>query len=414
MKRILNKCAFNVVSVLFAGFLLISLYSCNNDEVEKNTLKRNILFYIGGDNNLLNETYQKINKIREGWSPNKGEMIIYVDQSERGAFLLRVNDVKGADGYYGLDTIQIYGKENSADPEVLARVINTVKVNFPAERYGMIFFSHASGWLPEGALNKPLSMVIDGGDDTNREMEYYDFASAIPDKQFDFIILEACLMADVMSMYELRNKAEYILVSSAEIVSPGFTNIYADEIMRLYDVKSDIRTVVAGFGQSFYQFITTRYAENDVFCSVTMSLIKADEMEQLASVTKVALQGVDIDETTVVVDDIQSFDRPKKLIYSGYDRRSRYFDFAQLVEKIASDAHYKLFTEQLDKTVVWKASTKRFLLGGSSEAPYFGEYDGFFIERHSGLTIYIKQGVYPVLNAAFENSSWYKVVTMHN
>jgi hypothetical protein len=230
-------------------------------------------------------------------------------------------------------------------------------------------------------------------------MEYADFASAIPDRQFDFIILEACLMADVMSMYELRNKAGYILASSAEIVSPGFTYIYMNEIMRLYETKNDVHTVVSGFGQSYYQFIITRYAENNSSCSVTMSLIKADEMERLAAATKTALQGADPDETTIVVDDIQSFDRPGELIYSGYDRRSRYFDFAQVIEEIASDAHYKLFCDQLDKTVVWKVNTKRFL--GS-----------FFIRRHSGLTTYIKQNVYPALNTTFENSSWYKATTL--
>jgi hypothetical protein len=373
--------------------------------------KRNILFYIGGDNNLSNEAYQKINEIRAGWSPDKGEMIIYVDHLEDGAALLRVNDLKGTNERYGLDTIAVYGIENSAASAVLTRVINTMKQHFPADHYGMIFFSHASGWLPEGMLNRPRSMVIDQENDTNREMEYADFASAIPDRQFDFIILEACLMADVMSMYEMRNKAGYILASSAEIVSPGFTYIYKDEIMRLYDTKNDVRTVVSGFGQSYYRFITTHFAEHDISCSVTMSLIKADEMERLASATKTALQGAETDETTVPLDRMQSFDRPNKLINSGYNRKSRYFDFARVVEEIASDAHYAAFCEQLDKTVVWKEQTKRFLLSGSDETPYFGEYDGFFIERHSGLTTYIKQSIYPALNVAFENSSWYKAVS---
>jgi hypothetical protein len=372
--------------------------------------KRNILFYIGGDNNLSGEACEKINVIRAGWRPDKGEMIIYVDRHEDGAALLRVNSRKGDSGRYGLDTIAVYGNENSAASSTLARVIKTLKQDFPADHYGMIFFSHASGWLPEGTLNRPRSMVIDqDGQTGNREMEYDDFASAIPDRQFDFIILEACLMADVVSMYELRNKAGYILASSAEIVSPGFTYIYRDEIMRLYDTKNDVRTVVAGFGQSCYRFITTQFAENDVSCSFTISLIKADEMERLAAATKTALQGADPDATTVPVDRMQRFDRPNKLINTGYNRRSRYFDFARMMEEIASEAHYATFCEQLDRTVVWKAQTKRFLLGGSDQAPYFDEYDGFFIRRHSGLTTYIKQRDYPALNAAFENSSWYRV-----
>ncbi|MDR1523748.1 MAG: hypothetical protein LBS79_00635, partial [Tannerella sp.] len=356
-------------------------------------------------------------QIRAGWDPGKGEMIIYVDQKDKGAVLLRVNETKNAGGYSGLDTLQSYGVENSADSEVLGRVINTVVQSYPADSYGMIFFSHASGWLPAGALNRPRSLVIDDGGGERKEMKYDDFASAIPDKQFDFILFEACLMADVMSMYELRNKAEYVLASSAEIVSPGFggsnnlvTEIYKKEIMRLYDTKNDIKSVVSGFAQSYYNYIAL-IPENNAYCSTTLSLIKMDEMEALASVTKVALQGMSIDKTTLKVDEIQRFDRPNKHIYSGYLPHPRYFDLAHTVEKLALDSHYKDFTGQLDKTVVWKVATKRFLLEDYGDgSPNFGEYDGFFIERHSGLTTYINQEDYPELNSIFRGSSWYKAI----
>jgi hypothetical protein len=212
-------------------------------------------------------------------------------------------------------------------------------------------------------------------------------------------------MADVMSMYELRNKAGYVLASSAEIVSPGFggsdeltTEIYKKEIMRLYDTKNDIKSVVSGFAQSYYDHIAA-IPENNVYCSATLSLIKTDGMEALASATKAALQGALIDETTVDIDLVQRFDRPRELIKNGY-RNSRYFDFAHVIEQIASESHVEAFNSQLDKTVVWKAATKRFL----------PENDGFFIEHHSGLTTYILQDVYPYLNSVFEASSWYKAI----
>ncbi|MDR1382111.1 MAG: hypothetical protein LBJ47_11625 [Tannerella sp.] len=383
---------------------------CNNDVVEPgNELKRNILFYIGGDNNLVSETYQKINQIRAGWEPGRGEMIIYVDQSNKGASLLRINEIKDADGYYGLDTLYSEREDNSADADVLRRVINEMKQDYPADSYGMIFFSHASGWLPKGTLNRPRSLVIDDGDGVKNEMEYDEFASAIPDKQFDFIILEACLMTDAMSMYELRNKAEYVLGSSAEIVSPGFSYIYADRIMSLFDTKRPVNATLEIFGQSYYDCIVSQYNENSAFCSVTMGLINMREMDNLAATTKNALQGADMNETTLKTGDVQRFDRPKKLIVNGYNN-SRYFDLAHTVEQIVSESNYRTFNEQLDKTVVWKVATKRFLLGDNNGLPDFNEYDGFFIERHSGLTTYIIQDVYPELNSAFKNSSWYKAI----
>ncbi|MDR1524345.1 MAG: hypothetical protein LBS79_03670, partial [Tannerella sp.] len=91
------------VFLLFFGIMMMSLYSgCISEVVEPEPYpKRNILFYIGGDNDLLGETYQKIDQIRAGWDPGKGEMIIYVDQKDKGAVLLRVNETKNAGGYSG-------------------------------------------------------------------------------------------------------------------------------------------------------------------------------------------------------------------------------------------------------------------------------------------------------------------------
>ena len=422
MSRILNKYTLNILS----GFLIFCLQACIGSEVLEEAPKRTILFYIGSDTNGLDngltgdEPRAMINAIRAGWIPDRGEMLIYTDQTNRPPCLMRIKNTRNAaDGLYELDTVHIYSEENSADAMVMSRVINTVVSEYPADSYGMIFFSHASGWLPEGMLAAPRSLVIDKGEGVPYEMEYYDFAAAIPDKLFDFIIFEACFITDVMMMYELRNKAEYILGSSAEIVSPGFTPVYKNNIMRLYDTRSPVVTVIAGFAQSYMDYIIKSFPEDNVYCSATLGIIKMSEMQQLATTVKTALDGVKFDESTLTVDSIQRFDRPKynrnNLITSG-QRSVRYSDFGHVMERLVADnqisvSHYTAFQAQMEKTVVWKANTKRFLLNNNSNGePYFSEYDGFFIEHHSGLTTYIEQDVYPVLNAAYKNSSWYHAI----
>ena len=398
----MNKNASKQLSIFLLVVLLVPLLSCCNNKID-DSKKRNILFYIGaGEGNIDRDAPVKINQIRAGWKPGNGEMIIYIDRVSQGACLLRVNEIRGNDGLYGLDTLDTYGVENSADYEVFSRVINDAVQAYPADSYGLIFFSHGSGWLPEGNLASPRSIVIDnntGDGKTNREMEHDDFARAIPDKQFDFIILEACLMSDVMTMYELRNKAEYVLASSAEIVAPGFSlttrdfplGTYQSEIMSLYDTRSDVASILASFAKAYYD------RESKHYNSATLSVIKMDEMENLASVTKSVLQGKNIDETTLVVNSIQIFDRPRYLASRAY---SRYFDFAHVMENLASESDYRAFNAQMEKTVVWKISTTGFLTN---------QY-GFSIDHHCGLTTYIKQDVYPGLNSFFENTSWYKAI----
>jgi len=189
------------------------------------------------------------------------------------------------------------------------------------------------------------------------------------------------------------------LASSAEILSPGFTFIYRYEIMRLFDMKNSISAVVGGFGKSYVDFLKAVFPENNINCSTTMSLIKMSEMENLASTVKTLLDGTQLNESTLTVDNIQRFDRPGELIISG-SRRNRYFDLGHVMEHLVSDSQYASFLVQMGKTVVWKDHTKRFMVGQG----------GFMIEQHSGLTTYIQQSVYPQINAAYESSSWYNAI----
>ncbi len=59
-------------------------------------------------------------------------------------------------------------------------------------------------------------------------MEISDFAAALGDCHFDFIVFEACFMAGVEVAWELREKTDYVVASAAEILSPGFTDIYGE------------------------------------------------------------------------------------------------------------------------------------------------------------------------------------------
>ena len=50
-------------------------------------------------------------------------------------------------------------------------------------------------------------------------------------------------MAGIEVAYELRNKAAYIMASSAPVVSPGFTPIYAGSISCLLEENADLQKI---------------------------------------------------------------------------------------------------------------------------------------------------------------------------
>lgn len=402
--------ATGLVTAVSAGKATIYTYSSSSDQqivcyLEVNP-RRNILFFIATDDNISsidNDTPVKISRIQKGWKPEQGELLIYMDRKGQGASLLQINNTL-TDGFYGVDTLEVYGPQNSADPEIMKGIINKVVSENPADSWGMIFFSHASGWLPEGMLNdprssavdhpaeqfdagkadlnvSPRSLVIDNGHGSSQEMKYADFASAIQNNQFDFIIFEACLMADVLVMYELRNKADYVMASSAEIVAPGFTSIYAGSVMGLFNTSKSVDEVLMEFASAYSRHYDT---------SFTMSILKMSEMNALAAVTKSVLKGKLIHESNLTIGAIQTFYKVRS------SRKWSFFDLEQTIEELVSESDYRTFCNQIEKTVIWKDESNRTLY--------------FPISRHCGLTTYIEQAAYPQLNAAFENSSWYNAI----
>lgn len=90
---------------------------------------------------------------------------------------------------------------------------------------------------------------------------------ALPDHLFEFIIFEACNMAGIEVAYELRNKAAYIMASSAPVVSPGFTPIYAGSISCLLEEAADLQR----FAENYFHYWNLMEGDKR---SATISIIK--------------------------------------------------------------------------------------------------------------------------------------------
>lgn len=219
------------------------------------------------------------------------------------------------------------------------------------------------------------SVVTDG----NNEMELADFTSAIPDGCFQHIIFEACHMAGIEVAYQLRDKARYVAASSAEIVSPGFTDIYREHIGELLSGNP------VNFMQQAFNYFDK---QTGYMRSATFSVIETAKLETLAEFIRT---NCDINKETDI-DGIQYFDRNSDHLF--FDFRSYYLSL------LATDAQRVELSALMEACVVWKTAT-----------PYFMEgYRGFVIEEHSGLTAYIMQDMYPSLNESYKQTEWYKAI----
>lgn len=373
--------------------------SCINEEYEgpdPDLPVRTILVWLGGDNNLSDETGRKIEALRQGWTYTGNKCLIYQD-SRDGARLLRLRGGCRTTPTPYVETVREYGAENSASPATFARVLQEVADEYPADSYGLIFFSHASGWLPAGTLQNPQkqrkrsrSIGVDDGGTGRAEMEIAEFSAAIPDGMFDFIVFETCLTAGVEVAYELRGKSDYMLASAAEIVSPGFTPVYPSALRLLCNTAVETRTALEAFGRAWMDYVTTNYT--GARRSATLSLIDINETSPLAARTQAALRTRSAEAPDL--SRLQHFDRPGS--YGDSPALPRFFDLNEWLETVADPDEYEAFRLQLERTVVWKAATETFMAG----------QNGFTVRCHSGLTTYVEQDAFPDLNQAYRRLSW--------
>lgn len=386
--------------------LFVGLISCIDEEYagpDPNLPSRTLLVYMAADNTLADEVAQKIEALRRGWTWTGNKCLIYAD-TPQGARLLRLRGGCRVTPVPYVETVREYGAEDSASATVFGRVLGEVIEEYPADGYGLVFFSHASGWLPQGTLQNPSRSL--GWDDgsgngngmldgmTHSEMELAEFAAAIPDGRLDFIIFEACLMAGVEVAYELRDKTDYMLVSSAEMLSPGFTPIYPSALQYLFDTSKSVEESLIAFGESYMSHVNG--LDND-YRSATLSLVATKHLDSFAARIRKLLAGLSpyLPDMTV---GLQHFDRPGS--YGDSPAVARCFDMAEWIKRQVGEERYTVFEEQLKRIVRWEACTERFL----------PSQNGFEIRQHSGLTTYIERPELPALNEYYRSTAWYKVI----
>ncbi len=360
---------------LLCGFTFIFLFCrCNDDDPHpSDNWQRTIMVYLGRDNKEFQYADEdKINAMIQGWNGQGGNLVIYEDVYNGETRLMEVYHEKGENKIRILET---YEPENSANPEVFKRVIRDMKSRYPADSYGLIFFSHGTGWLPEGTFTKAI------GRDNGQEMDIIDFAGAIPDGLFDFMILEACFTTGIEFVYELKDKTGYILGSAAEILSPGFRETYRTSMDLLFSQEADL----TGFAKNVMNWTNS---QSGAYRSGTISLIQTNRLDNLAMWLK-----ANISETfDGNIATLQCFDR-------GYNL---FFDFEDYFSRLVTENKQAELSNLINDCILYKDATDNFMPGYN--------YKGFTITKHSGFTTYVMQDRRASLNEAYKNLKWYKAV----
>ncbi len=97
------------LGLMYICFLcILSLSACKKNILPDENL-RTVLVYMGGDNNLSDETDEKIASLRKSVIPNEGRLLIFQDALNQSPRLLEIKSGN-------LTTLKVYDPESSASP----------------------------------------------------------------------------------------------------------------------------------------------------------------------------------------------------------------------------------------------------------------------------------------------------------
>lgn len=361
--------------------LLLLFFSCKNVS-EEYLSERTVLIYMVAENNLDPFSIKDINEMESAWNNSfNGNLLVYLDRSEGASSphpsLFKItydNEEKVIS-----PIVKIYKEQDSTKKEVINGILKYVIKNFPAKSHGLVFWSHGSGWLPKDfEKEKSRSFGLDKGNSINID----ELASVIPIK-YDFIIFDACYIGTIEVAYELKDKCDFLIFSSSEVLSDGYP--YNEITPHFFEEKIDYRKIAT----AFYDFYNNN---EDIYKkSATVSIINTSELSNLANTVE---KMINYNPKIFSIDSskIQEFALSWEMSELFYDMGHfiyRSYEESMIPENLKDE----IFT-QLNKTVIYKAATPRF-------------FDILEINNFSGLSIYFYDKEKSNLNSYYKNLKWY-------
>ena len=417
---------YNIIKGILGLFAVLTIISCDPyglGTTKNKQYNRVMLLYSAGYNNLASYLKGDIEELKRGGLPTaKAEDVVLVYShfptssgynTPTNPTLVRLTSRKDKTVY--ADTLFTFPDDAiSASAEQIENVLTFVKDNFKAKSYGMIFSSHATGYLPTGYYQDPEngSSLIEWADGIGRrltaapyiELEYdpslpmvksigqdqvgtsgsyisyeinlNDFADAIP-MQLDYLLFDACLMGGIEVAYELKEKVGKVGFSQTEVLADGFCY----ENLTTHLLGGDTIDVVSVCTDYFNQY----EVQSGVYQSATISLIDCTKLSPLAETCKDLFSRYSDVIKTLDHNKVQKFYRMDKHWF--YDLESILIN-AGINENELAELH-----AELDECVIYKAHTPKFM-------------NDFKIHTFCGFSMYLPSHGSEKLDTFYKKLKW--------
>ena len=375
------------------------MLSCSDDAEDEETAedvapRRTVLVYMAAENSLSSAATGDVNEMLAAASSlgDDDHLIVYIDNTS----LPRIYDItcgETATSMSELTAVRTYEEDmNSASAEVLQDIIEWTVSNYPADTYGLVLWSHGTGWLPSGTSTSGVRKAYGVDNESNTtsnsgsSMSIADMAAALSQgPHWLFVMSDACFMQSFEIVYELQTYADWLIASPAEIPYAGAP--YTAVVPALFAADFDASAVVDNY-----------------LAAYTGCLLSAVDCSRLSG-----LEALTAELLLTYEDDILSADLSDVLNYFDYDSYKSMlaipdcYDPRGVLLQVATGEELSAW-----ETVLAEAVYAPYMSSWYSAYP--GRYLSVDASQYSGLSLFLPldkyASLYPYFLTAYRQTLW--------
>lgn len=398
--------AFRLVPALLSVFVLpLSILSSCRDSIdfpdnpipgaEHDTLECLTIVYIAAENSLSDYALKDLNEMQSAVAdiPDDCGLVAFVDD----VCMPRIVRFRASAGMVVCDTLHVFSEDFcSSDTLGMRSVFDRIWSLQPARNMNIVLWSHGSGWIRSAKTQRNRSIGIDNGNNgfSNNSTSVIEidelaaFMETLPLKP-RLIMFDACFMQCVEVAYALRNSAEWLLASPAEI--PGNGAPYHLMMKHFFARDFDIETLLNAY---YAAYENSRYG-------VVLSAVRCSAMQQLADCTARFVPTLFRRGYSVTHDSVLAY-LPGGYFKSGYCYPD-YFDALDVMNRMLDAEAFGQWSEAYDSAVLCKAASPSYY-----SAIHMRTY-AVDSARFGGMSMYLpsEAAEYSVFNRDFSETEWY-------
>lgn len=382
----MNKSLLILIGLMLSAFC-VACHSGDEPDIPKSETHRSVLVYMIASNNLVSYSQMDLSEMKkavEAGSLNGGRLLVYIVNKTDTPTLYEMTETGE------LELVKEYDSEiSSVSMSRMEQVINDFKAMAPANDYGLVLWSHGSGWLVDG-IEQP-DAVTDShpvapasfGQDNGSKMNVSALASVLNGKEFSFIYFDCCYMGSVEVLYELRHCADYIVSSPSEL--PVYGMDYSLNVPCFFSREADL----AKAAKNTYEYYDKQSDPSWRTC--TISVVKTSALDDLAKASAAIFAAAPWPAESV-------YEPQKYMTGTCY-----HYDFLDYFKDITVDPQLlSNFKEALSAAVICEYSTD-----------YLWKTTGLTeikINSHCGLSSYVLYNPSQISTRGYNTTSWYRDV----